>query len=238
LATSSGGPVTRRLRIPNPSVISQFIIFCLAAYYSIIGFNNKHTFLEPVDSDAAVKFILILFFLNGLWFYFAGWFVEQVDTNLSARPRWVRVLEWLIRVGNQVWMLLMPVAIRWSPDLFGLYLCVLYASFIAWDLLMVRRREPYAFFGIFDGLGLLLSLIFWGIVYFLVHPGAPPLSWIATGGVGVVYALLAIVGIVTGIYMLFRPAPVHSSSSSAMAASEVRVDNPAPRSPAPDRPHS
>jgi hypothetical protein len=190
----------------SASTLSSFLIFVGTAIFEMAHpFGTENTILANLgkDHDRLIDiFVRTPIYANALWFYYAGAYVEsKQEVSYRLRREDVSRWEWVIRVFNQTWMLLVFIALHLSALTFASYWLVLYLTYILWDWIIGRHIELVKFFLWVDLVGFFLSLLFLLFVLaFISGADTPPRVWMGIGIFGVIYLVVGGAGIKHGVF--------------------------------------
>jgi hypothetical protein len=141
----------------SASFLASALAFFITGYYTLV--------FSTADSGLIGVFqveVMIAILVNAVYFYYWIAFAEMHEETRERLSRKGH-LEWVLRIANQtilfsLWFTLAEG--KWT--FFGLGLPILYALYLAWDVLALHSewREHKRLFAL-DTVGLLISLVFW-----------------------------------------------------------------------------
>lgn len=144
----------------SASLLSSFIIFLLGGVFAILdvygglssfltAFGGEqiegqlflgNSWLAKVDDRITEVLVFVAVYANAVYFYYFAAMCEM-EPEFVKRLQDAPLHEWWIRFFNSTLFLSIWFWIQVSPLTFMLYMIVLYASFIGWDLVTRKYLE-------------------------------------------------------------------------------------------------
>lgn len=183
------------------SFLASFLFFLLTGGYVLYGGLG-------FAQDPGVKVLVSLALLfNAIFYHYVAAYTEM-DVGVREKLKDASPFEWIVRVLNQCILLSLWFWLEQGWTLFGIFLILLYLSYLLWDRLTWDYFDDHKVF-IVDLIGLFVSVAYFFAGYVVLGEVKIDPRWDKTfyfffGILSVAYLALPVIGVIRLRFRIFH----------------------------------